>query len=102
MPPSANNMFFNVKGRGRVISKDYAAWRVRAAEALTLAAWDMPAKPYTVIIRLNIDHKSDIDNRVKPVLDLLVKHKVISGDQWVNALHVYRDRTVAACQVTFG
>lgn len=102
LPPSLNNAFVNrPDGKGRWPSRDYSRWREQAAKALTLQAWDMPAKPYTVTIRVNIDHRSDIDNRVKPVLDLLVKHGVLAGDQWVNALHVYRDRTVDGCTVEF-
>lgn len=102
LPPSLNNAFVNRKdGKGRYRSSDYKAWQDRAAERLTLQSWDMPQPPYGVTIRVNIDHRSDIDNRVKPVLDLLVKHGVLTGDQWVNALHVYRDRTVEGCTVEF-
>lgn len=102
LPPSTNNLFINLPGKGRVKSGAYKAWQRQASAALTFASWDMPAKPYNVTIRLNMDHRGDIDNRVKPVLDLLVTHHVISGDQWVNELHVYRDRTVSECVVTFG
>lgn len=102
MPPSTNNLFLNLPGRGRVRSGAYKAWERQASAALTFASWDMPARPYVVTIRLNMDHRGDIDNRTKAVLDLLVKHKVIDGDQWVNELHVYRDRTVGECVVSFG
>jgi Holliday junction resolvase RusA-like endonuclease len=100
LPPSLNNAFIN-SPRGRYSSPAYKAWQFLAAERLTLQSWDMPSPPYGVTIRVNINHKSDIDNRVKPVLDLLVKHGVLTGDQWVNAIHVYRDRTVDGCTVEF-
>jgi len=103
LPPSTNNMFINARnGKGRVISPTYRSWRKTAAKALTLSSWDMPARPYAITIRVNVNHQSDIDNRTKAVLDLLVEHKVIDGDQWVNALHVYRDRSVDGCTVEFG
>lgn len=103
LPPSLNNAFVNAPdGKGRWPSRDYSRWRKAAGQALTLQAWDMPSKPYAITIRLNIDHRSDIDNRVKPVLDLLVKHGVLAGDQWVNELHVYRDRSIPGCTVEFG
>jgi Holliday junction resolvase RusA-like endonuclease len=102
LPPSTNNLFINLPGKGRVRSGAYKAWERQASASLTFASWDMPTKPYTVTIRLNMDHRGDIDNRVKAVLDLLVRHGVLEGDQWVNELHVYRDRTVAACQVVLG
>jgi len=102
LPPSLNNVFINrPDGKGRWPSRDYQRWRREAAQSLTLQSWDMPDQPYGVTIRVNIDHRSDIDNRVKPVLDLLVKHGVLTGDQWVNALHVYRDRTIDGCTVEF-
>lgn len=103
VPPSTNNLFINARnGRGRILSPDYKAWRKVAAKALTMSAWDMPSRPYDVTIRVNVNHQSDIDNRIKAVLDFLVEHKVIDGDQWVNALHVYRDRTIVGCTVEFG
>lgn len=102
VPPSTNNLFINARnGKGRVISPAYRSWRKTAAKALTLSSWDMPERPYDITIRVNVDHRSDIDNRTKAVLDLLVEHKVIDGDQWVNALHVYRDRSIVACTVEF-
>lgn len=101
-PPSTNNMFINAKnGKGRFLSPAYKAWRKAACEALDICAWDMPAAPYGVTIRVNVNHQSDIDNRVKACLDLLVEHKVLTGDQWINALHVYRDRTIDGCTVEF-
>lgn len=105
LPPSTNMMFINARnatGRGRFPSPAYKAWKKSAANALTIAAWDMPSKPYAVTIRVNVNHQSDIDNRVKPILDLLVSHKVIVGDQWIDELHVYRDRTVDGCTVEIG
>lgn len=102
LPPSTNNLFINARnGRGRILSPDYKAWRKLAAKALTLQSWDMPGRPYGVTIRVNINHCRDLDNSTKAVLDLLVEHKVIDGDQWVNALHVYRDRTIEGCTVEF-
>lgn len=102
LPPSVNSMFRNVPGVGRVRTSDYKSWERKASAALTFASWEMPGRPYTVTLRFNVNHQSDIDNRVKPVLDLLVRHKVIDGDQWVNALHVYRDRSIEGCTVEFG
>lgn len=104
LPPSVNMMFINARnatGRGRFPSPTYKAWKKKAAELLTLQSWDMPAPPYGVTIRVNINHQSDLDNRIKPLIDLLVKHGILTGDQWVNALHVYRDRTIDGCTVEF-
>lgn len=102
IPPSLNGMYRNVPKIGRVKTREYKAWEKEAAKALTFAAWDCPVAPYEITIRININHRGDIDNRVKPILDLLVRHKVLTGDQWVNALHVYRDRSIQSCTVAFG
>lgn len=101
VPPSVNAMYRNVPKVGRVKTQSYKAWEKLAAQHLTLAACDVPEAPYDITIRVNVNHQSDIDNRVKPILDFLVKHKVITGDQWVNVLRVYRDRTVEGCTVSF-
>lgn len=100
MPPSTNNLFATVNGR-RVITRPYNMWRKVAYELLRLFKEKPLEKPYGVHIRLNLDHKSDIDNRVKPILDALVASETICGDQWVNTIRVDRDRTVkvGSCQV---
>lgn len=102
LPPSANALFRQAAfkgGKGRTVSPAYAAWRLEAGEVLKGQPWPECAAPYAITIAVNIDRKGDIDNRIKPILDLLVKHGVIVGDQWVDALFVRRDRTVAGCTV---
>lgn len=100
MPPSTNNLFATVNGR-RVITRPYNMWRKVAYELFRLFKEKPLEKPYGVHIRLNLDHKSDIDNRVKPILDALVASETICGDQWVDTIRVDRDRTVkvGSCQV---
>lgn len=81
-PPSVNDMFLNNKGRGRgrIPSPDYLAWKDHAG-------WELNAqrvKPFQgrAIIHIDLDdtRQGDCDNRAKPVLDLLVKQKVLAGD----------------------
>jgi crossover junction endodeoxyribonuclease RusA len=80
-PPSVNECFANVAGKGRVRTKRYAQW----AKA---AGWDFNGKgtilgAFSCII--TIDHSrrhvlSDIDNRIKPTLDLLQTHGIVTND----------------------
>jgi len=104
IPPSLNSMFANVIIRGkqrRVKSKEYAAWKALVAPTLD-RRWKVArpiAKPYGVCIRINLNHKSDIDNRVKPILDALVNAQIIVGDQYVNDCRIIRDMSVEACEV---
>ena len=99
-PPSVNNLFANGK-HGRFTTQQYKDWQ-QAAAWKVLA--DKPGRlPGPVKISLTYEEKHgrrDLDNLIKPVLDLLVKHKVIDGDHrtvvrgitasWSNAVHGVR------------
>lgn len=102
LPPSVNALFVQTRmgsKRGRAPSPQYVAWKKQAGAELQSQPWPDCAPPYAITIAVNIDRRGDIDNRVKPVLDLLVKHGVITGDQWVDALFVRRDRSVTGVAV---
>ena len=82
MPPSTNNLFVN-KGRSRVDSPKYAAWK-------RLAGWDLlrqhPPRikgPVNLLIEVSLSESNDtwdITNRTKATEDLLVSQGVIQGD----------------------
>lgn len=83
-PPSSNNLFANArKGRGRYPTKRYAEWHDEAARALTLQRARPISGPVTVTILLNSPTKRpyDLDNRVKPILDLLTSLSLIDDDR---------------------
>ena len=101
-PPSVNTMFKNVPW-GRAQSREYKAWR-------DAAAWELKAqkpKPFAGRALVNIDlderRRGDADNRAKPVLDLLVEHGVLKGD---DKKHVKRVsigwEAITGCRVTIG
>lgn len=84
-PPSANHMFVNVKGRGRIKSVKYRAWR--QAAVLSIYA-QVPAAlriggPVVVFIALPKKTRSDADNNIKPILDALVDSRRIDDDRHV-------------------
>jgi Holliday junction resolvase RusA-like endonuclease len=86
-PPSTNALFFNVKGRGRAKSVAYKAWIDEAG--WKLKAQSPAAVPGRVVVVIGIERDnslSDIDNRSKALLDLLVAHKIIKDDRYVTAL----------------
>jgi len=89
-PPSANNMFVNVRGRGRVKSADYTKWRDDAGWLLKSQRPHKFTAPVLVTIELCSPNKRpfDIDNRNKGILDLLVEHQVIPDDsnRWVRGI----------------
>lgn len=92
MPPSTNNLFANVAGRGRVKTERYRTW-------WQAAGWDMAKyhnhrweEPVYLTIALGkLNTQSDCSNRVKAIEDLLVAHKIIPGDtiKWVRGVNVY-------------
>jgi Holliday junction resolvase RusA-like endonuclease len=89
----------NTKGRGRIIAPHYRAWKEDVAKRLHGVVTAPLERPYGVLIRLNISHQSDIDNRTKAVLDALVNAGVICGDQWIDDCRSIRDLSVDECEV---
>lgn len=94
MPPSSNNMFATYNGR-RIISREYKAWR--ALEEANLAIqWRRCGSPaferhLWLTIHLGLNYKGDIDNRVKPLLDLLGKAiPDFPNDRWIDRITVDR------------
>jgi hypothetical protein len=91
MPPSTNNLFVNVRGRGRVKSERYRTW-------LSAAGWDMKryhnqkwTEPVYLTIRLGkLRANADVSNRIKAIEDLLVLHQIIPGDsiEWVKGVNI--------------
>lgn len=110
LPPSTNNLFATVwrksKKTGkrvplRIAAKKYAAWKDAAGWTLkTQERWRLGG-PVNVAIYLPLKMAGDIDNRVKAILDLLVKFDWIDDDKNVRSLSVARSEAVSAtdCRV---
>jgi len=80
-PPSTNALWRSV-GRRNILSAAARNWNVLAAQELSI---QKPRSiPGPVIIRIKLcapsKRKYDIDNRIKSVLDLLVRMALIEGD----------------------
>jgi len=80
LPPSSNHMFVNVPGRGRVKSKEYRAWVAQMGAFLNAACRGRMVGRANVSIFLENIPGADIDNRIKPVLDLLVTVGILADD----------------------
>lgn len=87
-PISTNNLFANLPGRGRVMTKAYRDWKQLAARML-MAQRPLPTFALPVEITIYAGEKNtgpmDADNAVKACLDALVVAKVIHDDsrKWV-------------------
>lgn len=83
-PPSLNNIYANVPGKGRVKSARYRTWQAAAG-------WDVKAAKVGLVeglVRLDLTvkkprNRSDISNRVKAVEDLLVNMGVLIDDSQI-------------------
>ncbi|WP_244573352.1 RusA family crossover junction endodeoxyribonuclease [Methylorubrum populi] len=81
LPPSTNSLFANVVGRGRIKTPAYRRWRNNAVLAICTAR-PVPGRmagPCDVAIYLP-PFRGDIDNRVKPCLDVAVAAGIIADD----------------------
>lgn len=99
-PPSVNNLFAN-GSKGRFPTQQYRDWQTSAA--WKLLADKPPRVPGPIKVSFEYEEKHgrrDLDNLLKAVLDLLVKHNIIDGDHrtvlrgitasWSNKVHGVR------------
>lgn len=83
MPPSTNNLFFNVQGRGRVATKEYRDWKDRNSWFIKSQKPQRVSGPVEIKILVEDSFpRRDIDNTVKPCLDIIADRgmKIIDGD----------------------
>ncbi|HEU5019659.1 MAG TPA: RusA family crossover junction endodeoxyribonuclease [Pseudolabrys sp.] len=86
IPPSVNQMFRNVRGKGRVKTGHYEAWSAAAATSMRLQQVQPVTGPVLVIFGVERHSlAADIDNRIKAMLDAIVKAKIIRDDSDVTA-----------------
>lgn len=99
-PPSTNNLYFNVQGRGRISTPEYLDWQ-------DAAGWELKAqKPPKIkarcfiAIELDDTRRGDAANREKAVTDLLVTHGVIEGDskKFVKGIYIGWEK-ITGCRV---
>lgn len=103
MPPSVNNMYATFNGR-RIPSREFKAWKLNAADKLgsQYARYGSPAvhRPVALTIRLGLNYRGDISNRIKAVEDLLVDTLDMPNDRYIDRILIERDQTVEGARVT--
>lgn len=81
VPPSVNSAFATSQNGGRHHSQTYNAWETQAGWEIKQQRSGRIMGPVEVSIVIGKrKQRSDIDNRIKPLLDLLVKHQIIEAD----------------------
>lgn len=95
LAPSVNGAFRNVEGKGRVRTGPYKTWAQSAGwELKAQRPVRCDANRLLILIALPEKMPGDVDNRVKPTLDLLVSLGVIRDDSHVFDLRVHRSPLV--------
>lgn len=100
MPPSANSIW---RGSGRHVyrSKSYMSWITEAGYLLNAMRIKMLPPPYVIEYAFGRKdkRKSDVDNRAKPLGDLLQRHAIISNDCEIKDLRLLWSDEVASGMV---
>lgn len=81
-PPTANTMWRHVRAGQHYLSERYRKWRDEAGKELIVQKVKKVRGPVRITIGLCPPTKTpwDIDNRIKPVLDLLVNCMILEED----------------------
>ena len=80
LPPSVNELYFNMKGKGRVKTRAYRSYMRSAGWVLMGQRPGSIEGPVQIKISLPASNRKDPDNCAKALLDLLVAHRVIADD----------------------
>ena len=93
LPPSANNLFATDKKTGRRFPvPEYKAWRTEAGykikQSMRVHGWA------EIFIHVPASMRGDIDNRIKPILDLMVEHGCIDDDKWAWRIVIERSHSI--------
>jgi Holliday junction resolvase RusA-like endonuclease len=95
--PSVNLAYINLPGRGRAKSKIYKAWAKAAGWEVRVQNPKPVTGDYKVCLLMHRPNaRSDVDNRTKPVLDLLVGLGVTPDDSRATEVVAKWDETVAS------
>lgn len=100
LAPPVNNLFATVRGGKRVRSAKYDIWRKQAGLEMLTQRRRAVLGPFRVEIAVPYLMAGDIDNRIKPVLDLLVEHGLTADDSKAMRVAVSRSAEVEPGRMT--
>ena len=95
-PPTANLIWRVGKGRSYK-SHAYRSWiKDSIAQFWVQGPYSrmLEKTPLWLDVLVNIDRKSDLDNRLKPILDLLQRAKAIADDRYVDRISLARSTDI--------
>ncbi len=103
LPPSANHIWRHTKRAGKpvtYVTKEYKTW-LNAVGWLSRAGgstfsgnpeWNTPV--YITIAMRRPRQNADIDNRIKPILDMLQRFKFLENDKLVEGVNAFWSRSL--------
>ena len=81
-PPSVNEAYVNVRGKGRTKTVKYKQWETECLWMIKAAKPGIIKGEYMVVLFLSQKTRKDVDNCLKPALDLLAKCGVTEDDKY--------------------
>jgi hypothetical protein len=101
IPPSVNNLFINVstgrisgtRAKARIKGFDYRRWLHDEGWALKLLRIEPVPGIVRVLIEAPLHRRRDLDNALKPLLDLLVTMHIVENDNLIDDLRIVRAGT---------
>lgn len=94
LPPSVNNCYVNISGKGRIKSRSYVDWTEHAGWVIKAAKLSKVDGDYA--FRMEVPLGADIDNRIKAALDIFVQHELTDDDKYCTSLAVDKRASVPA------
>lgn len=96
IPPSTNNLYFNLKRGGRAKTVAYKDWLKEAREALqVLTCPTFPDKAkMRLTVRVGCNYTRDVTNCVKPIEDALAAFLPVPDDRYNNEIIATRDKSI--------
>lgn len=92
--PSTNNLFVNrngkTAGKGRVKGQQYQRWQTDAGWVIRIQQPAPVPGLVAILIEAPLARRRDVDNALKPLLDLLVTLGIIEDDNRVDDLRIVR------------
>lgn len=84
-PPSLNELWTK-RGRKWVCTPKYRQWKSDAGWTLQLQRPRRGSGPFSIRLYASESRIADVDNLLKPVLDLLVEHGVTVDDKYARSV----------------
>jgi len=95
LPPTANNGYIQIPGRGRVASQRLRQWKKDAGWTLQSQPRKTFVGPFRIAIYIPEKARGDVDGYTKFCVDLIVAHKITPDDRFAKSVFAERCEDVS-------